>query len=729
LVFFLSALALMPQMASAQSNLLTNPGFETGTMSGWGASSGTYSAVTGFAHSGTYAAKINAGSTVAQTVTGLTPNTTYTCTGWLEAPTAGQTIYMGVQNFGGTTISKGTNTTTYTQLSVTFTTGPASTSATLFIYNDTDVDTAHYVAYCDDLTLTLGPPNLLLNPGFETGTTADWTAGYGSYSVGTGNAHSGTYAAQVNQYSTLGQTVTGLTPNTTYTCTGWLKVAVAGQDVYLGAQNYGSGSASKLANATSYTQLSITFTTGPTNTSAEIFIYQNGASPGYADDLSLMTGASSGTGDATGTQANRIADCLQRFGVNTFSRLNNNGYPWSWGGSQGSYDSATTGRAINYITGGSGLTINDREYHHDGSSTPITPLQITWMHQVYQETGSPFTIAIGAGGTANDIPGLVTITQDSVNNGLNYAKWIEGINEPNTNFGSGTIPVATTSSVQASLYSQIHAVTSNVPVEEPSVVFGLPSPASYLNTYLGSYKAAITANSDQSNIHLYPSYSPNSAYTSSVNGIMADVDAAFDSVFPGLPKINTEFHPTLYAKTHQNDHTYDAYWGPIALLSSYVDYDWQATFWFALFDYNSATMQCGLFTTSDASPRPAANAYRALFQLTGDQGVNKSSFTPGKLNVTVTGLPPAPTGAPYAGGRWALFENSSSQYFLIIWNEQNTISAVTTPVTVTFNSHPMTKVVEYNITSGGGTPVQSLTNVTSMTVNLDTSVRVLQVTY
>ena len=65
----------------------------------------------------------------------------------------------------------------------------------------------------------------------------------------------------------------------------------------------------------------------------------------------------------------------------------------------------------------------------------------------------------------------------------------------------------------------------------------------------------------------------------------------------------------------------------------------------------------------------------------------------------------------------------------MIWNEQNTISATTTPVTVTFNSHAMTKVVEYNITSGTETPVQSLTSVSTMTVNLDTSLRVLQITY
>jgi hypothetical protein len=65
----------------------------------------------------------------------------------------------------------------------------------------------------------------------------------------------------------------------------------------------------------------------------------------------------------------------------------------------------------------------------------------------------------------------------------------------------------------------------------------------------------------------------------------------------------------------------------------------------------------------------------------------------------------------------------------MIWNEQNDISATTAPITVTFNSHNMTTVKEFNITSGNLTAVQSLTNVHVMTVNLDTSVRLLRISY
>ncbi len=438
-----------------------------------------------------------------------------------------------------------------------------------------------------------------------------------------------------------------------------------------------------------------------------------------------------GTGDASGTQAARIADCLQRFGVNTFSKLDNNGYPWCWGGSQGDYDAKSTASAIKYIIGESGLTIKDREYHRDveSSGSSLTSLQITWMHEVFSETGSPFTIAIAADGKLTDVPGMVSIVKDSVSSGLNYVEGVEGLNEPNNNFGSGTIPVETTLAVQTALYQQVHAVAPNVNVVGHRLLSACRIPEGWLTGYLGKGIETILANSDSNNIHLYPPSSPNSDDGNPRGGTFSDVDAAFKKVLPGKPEICTEWHPTLYAKSHKSDPAYDAYWGPIFTISSYIDYDWKANFWFALFDYNKQSMKCGLFATSDENPYPVANAYRALFQLTGDQGSNKSTFAPEKLDVTVSGLPPAPSGSPKAGGRWTLFENSAHQYFLLIWNEQADINSATTPVTVTFNSHPMAKVEEFNITAGNQTALQSLTNVKKMTVDLDTSLRLLRITY
>lgn len=724
-LIFLSLCAALAR-ANAGPNLLTNPGFEFGDGTGWNGSYGNYSVV-GISHSGLCGAQIQNYADLSQTVTGLSPNTTYTCAGWFHVLRSADHVYWTAKNYGGADLTVWTASTNYTPMSLSFTTGSTNTSAEVHII----VWNSGAIGLCDDLSLS-GPAgtNMLVNPGFETGSASGWS---GACSVLA--AHSGNFAVQVQTNSQIGQIVTGLSPNTTYSCSGWVRVTTAGQRAYLIAQDFGGSALNTSTASITYSNLVLTFTTGPTNTSAQIELYQSGANPAFCDDFVLSVtnepplppGSVPGLGDQSGTQAWQIADCLQRFGVNTFSLLTNNGYPWRWGGSQGSYDSATTARAINYITGGSGLIINVREYHRDsGNSIPITPLQKSWIRAVNAATGSPFTIAIAAFGGTNDVPGIITLLQDSISSGLNYVKWVEGINEPN-NFGP--IPTDVDALTQSMLYQQVRAVTTNVVVMGPSIVVGMPGPSGWITGYLSTNLSSVLSNSDANNLHVYPPYSPNSADANIPAGTLADFNSSYASVLPSKPAINTEWHPTYYSNIHKTNDTYDAYYGPIYLLSSYCDFDWKANFWFSLFNYDPTNMITGLFATSDADPKPVAKSLRALFRLTGDAGTNKLTFKPGKLDVTISGLPHVPSGSPYAGGRSALFQNSAQQYFLLIWNEQNNISTATTPVAVTFNSHAMAKVEEFNVTSGSETAVQTLTNVHTMTVNLDTSVRLLRITY
>jgi hypothetical protein len=453
---------------------------------------------------------------------------------------------------------------------------------------------------------------------------------------------------------------------------------------------------------------------------------------GAADSAAASAAmAASPAGDTTGTQAHRIADCLQRFGVNTFSKLNRNGYTWRWGGSKGEYDAATTARAINYLTAGSGLTIQVREYHSgDGSASDhLTPLQTEWIRQVFQATGSPFSIAIGANGKTAAIGGMLKIVQDAERSGLHYVRWVEGINEPNSDFGAGKVSNAATLDMQTQLFQRVHAAAPAVSVVGPSIVFGLPCPEAYLAKYLGATTNAILAHEDLNNVHFYPGWSPNGTYAHSRLGEFADIDNGFKKVLPGKQALCTEWHTTLFSSIHKTNAVYDAYWASIFLLSSYLDYDWQGAFWFALFNYGGPHPYCGLFATNDVSPYAQANTLRTLFQLTGDHGAGKLSFKPGKLDVTVTGLPAAPTNAPHAGGRWALFQNSAGTYFLMLWNEQNDLNPTATPVTVTFNAHAMTKVEEFNITAANPTVLQTQVKARTVTVNLDTSLRLLRITY
>ncbi len=347
-------------------------------------------------------------------------------------------------------------------------------------------------------------------------------------------------------------------------------------------------------------------------------------------------------------------------------------------------------------------------------------------------------------GGVQDVSGIVTIVQDSVSSGLNYVKWVEGINEPNSDFGWGKISASAARDAQVALWQQINALNAGIPVCGPSIVFSLPAPENSLNGFMGAYAADFRASSHMNNLHVYPPKSPNADDLSPYGGALGDIQHGYQVALPGKPALNTEFHPTLYSKIHKNDHAYDACWGPIHLLSAYLDFNWTACFWFALFDYydadldgnfddngaNADDMICGLFRVNDTTDRPVARAFRALFQLTGDQGgAERLSFNPGRLNVSVSNLPPAPANSPRAGGRWALFQNSAGTYFLLLWNEQNNLSSTSVPVTVSFPSHSMALVEEFNVTSGNLNAVQVLSNVNSFTVNLDTSVRLIRIAY
>src|SRR5205807_10590456 len=108
--------AAMPG-ASAATNALANPGFETGNLSGWTCDASD-SVVTGHAHSGTYALSGPAGNDTAQCAQTLTlvPNTAYT----LSASVQGSDVFLGVS--GGVSAQSWTSTTGYQPLSVNFTT-------------------------------------------------------------------------------------------------------------------------------------------------------------------------------------------------------------------------------------------------------------------------------------------------------------------------------------------------------------------------------------------------------------------------------------------------------------------------------------------------------------------------------------------------------------------------------------------------------------------------------
>lgn len=118
---------------AAAANLVANPGFESGSLSGWSCSSA--GAVTsGDAHGGTYAltgtpaGQDNARCT--QTVT-VKPNSAYTLTAWVK----GAYTYLGATGTGTGDPSTWTPTSgVWTQLSTKFTTGASTTSVTIYLH-------------------------------------------------------------------------------------------------------------------------------------------------------------------------------------------------------------------------------------------------------------------------------------------------------------------------------------------------------------------------------------------------------------------------------------------------------------------------------------------------------------------------------------------------------------------------------------------------------------------
>jgi chitinase len=144
--------------------------------------------------------------------------------------------------------------------------------------------------------------NLLTNGDFTAGNTSGWTCSsgdtvvtspvYSGSSYALAGTPSGSDDAQCSQ-------VVSVQPSSTYSLSGW----VEGDYVYLGDSGTGSSDTSDWTpSASSWTQLSTSFTTGSSTTSVTIYVHGWYAQPEfYADDLEL-TGAA-GSGGGTGGSA------------------------------------------------------------------------------------------------------------------------------------------------------------------------------------------------------------------------------------------------------------------------------------------------------------------------------------------------------------------------------------------------------------------------------------------
>ncbi|MGK5734241.1 chitinase, partial [Streptomyces sp. URMC 124] len=202
---------------ATEGNLTKNPGFEAG-LGGWSCSGGSGAVVGSPVHSGSGALKaVPAGGDNARCaqVVSVRPNSSYTLAAWVQ----GSYVYLGASGTGTTDVSTWTpSAASWQQLSTSFTTGPSTTSVTVYTHGWY----GQPAYFADDITLT-GPGGEPGEPvpgapgGLKAGAVTDtsvalsWDAVAGA--TGYNVYRDGTKAASADGTSV---TVGGLAASTSY---------------------------------------------------------------------------------------------------------------------------------------------------------------------------------------------------------------------------------------------------------------------------------------------------------------------------------------------------------------------------------------------------------------------------------------------------------------------------------------------------------------------------------
>jgi chitinase len=169
---------LVATVPAHAANLLTNPGFETGTLSGWSCSGGLGSVVGSPVHSGSFAlagAANNSDNAQCTQTVAVQPSTAYVLSAWVR----GNYVYLGITGGASTWTPSATS---YTQLTVPFTTAAGQSSVQVFLHGWYAQGTYN----ADDVSLDgpggTGPPGVPGTPVVGTVTNSSIALSWGASS-------------------------------------------------------------------------------------------------------------------------------------------------------------------------------------------------------------------------------------------------------------------------------------------------------------------------------------------------------------------------------------------------------------------------------------------------------------------------------------------------------------------------------------------------------------------
>jgi hypothetical protein len=127
---------------------------------------------------------------------------------------------------------------------------------------------------------------------FETNSLSAWTVTNAAIESNpySGGVYAGVYSAKINSIGSLSQRLTGLKPNTTYKASMSVRVLWPGENATIGVRNTGNSSVSQsISESSNFRQMTFTFTTGASNTTADLYFEKTtGGGPAFADVIQVV---------------------------------------------------------------------------------------------------------------------------------------------------------------------------------------------------------------------------------------------------------------------------------------------------------------------------------------------------------------------------------------------------------------------------------------------------------